>query len=84
MITRLSSKGQIVLPKNLRDALNLKSGEIFAMYGEDDTIVLRRIDLPSEEEFEKLLKWGEKYAKKYKISKKDVIKAIEDSRGTGG
>ena len=65
MITRLSSKGQIVLPKDLREALGLKSGEMFAMYGEDDTIVLRRIDLPSEEEFEKLLKWGEKYAKKY-------------------
>ena len=84
MITRLSSKGQIVLPKDLRKALNLKSGEMFAMFGEDDTIVLKRIDLPSEEEFEKLMKWGEKYAKKYKISKKDVLRAIEDSRGKGG
>lgn len=83
MITRLSSKGQIVLPKDLRKALNLKSGEMFAMYGEDDTIVLKRIDLPSEEEFEKLLKWGEKYAKKYKITKKDVLRAIEESRGKG-
>lgn len=84
MITRLSSKGQIVLPKDLREALGLKSGEMFAMFGENDTIVLKRIDIPSEEEFEKLLKWGENYAKKYKITKKDVLKAIEDSRGKGG
>ncbi len=81
MITRLSSKGQIVLPKALRETLGIKSGEIFAMFGEDDTIVLKRIELPSEEEFEKLLKWGQKYAEKFKISKEDVLKAIEDARG---
>ena len=84
MITRLSSKGQIVLPKVMRDTLGLKSGDIFAMFGEDDTIVLKKIELPSEEDFEKLLKWGQKYAKKYKISKKDVLKAIEEARGSGG
>jgi AbrB family looped-hinge helix DNA binding protein len=84
MITRLSSKGQIVLPKVLRETLDLKSGEIFAMFGEDNTIVLKKIELPSEEEFEKLLKWGQKYAKKFKISKKDVMKAVEDARGKGG
>ncbi|MEE9150743.1 MAG: AbrB/MazE/SpoVT family DNA-binding domain-containing protein [Thermoplasmata archaeon] len=84
MITRLSSKGQIVLPKALRETLGLKSGEIFAMFGEDDTIVLKKIELPSEKEFEKLLKWGQKYAKRFKISKKDVLRAIEEIRGKGG
>jgi len=42
------------------------------------------VDLPSEKEFEILLKWGQKYAKKFKISKKDVIKAIEEARHKGG
>ncbi len=84
MITRLSSKGQIVLPKALRETLGLKSGEIFAMFGEDDTIVLKKIELPSEKEFEKLLKWGQKYAKRFKISEKDVLRAIEEIRGKGG
>ena len=84
MITRLSSKGQIVLPKALRESLGIKSGEIFAMFGEDDTIVLKRLELPSEKEFEKLLKWGQKYAKKYKISKADVLKAVEEARVKGG
>ena len=84
VITRLSSKGQIVLPKALREALGLRSGEIFAMFGEEDTIVLKKIDLPSEAEFEELLKWGEKYAKKHKISKKDIIKAIQETRNKGG
>lgn len=83
MITRLSSKGQIVLPKALRETLGLKSGEIFAMFGEDDTIVLKKIELPSEQEFEKLLKWGQKFAKKYKTSRKDVLRAIEEARGRG-
>ena len=84
VITRLSSKGQIVLPKTIRETLGLRSGEIFAMFGEDDTIVLKKIELPSEKEFEKLLKWGQKHAKKYKISKRDVLKAIEEARHKGG
>ena len=84
VITRLSSKGQIVLPKALRETLGLESGDIFALFGEEDTIMLKRIDLPSEKEFEKLLVWGQKYAKKHKISRKDVLKAIEESRRKGG
>lgn len=84
LLTKLSSKGQIVLPKALREVLGLKPGEVFAMFGDDDTIVLKRIVLPSEKEFEKLLKWGEVFAKKKRISRKDVLKAVEEMREKGG
>ncbi len=84
MLTRLSSKGQIVIPKALREMLGLKSGEVFAMFGEDDTIILKRVDVPSDVEFEGLLKWGGKFAKKRGIRKKDILEAVEDERGEGG
>ncbi|MFO8109923.1 MAG: AbrB/MazE/SpoVT family DNA-binding domain-containing protein [Thermoplasmata archaeon] len=79
-LTRLSSKGQVVIPKSLRDIMGLEDGDVFAMYGEDDTIVLKRVDIPSEEEFVRLLEWGESFAKKKKITKKEVMKAIEEYR----
>ena len=80
VVTRMSSKGQIVVPKSLRDALGLDVGELFAMFGEDDTIILKRIDMPSDEEFNDILEWGEKYAKKKKITRKALEKAISEVR----
>ena len=40
MVMRLSSKGQIVLPKNIRAQLNLKSGGQFIAKVVNETIVL--------------------------------------------
>ena len=82
-ITRLSSKGQIVIPKTLRNLLNLRAGEVFAMFGEGDTIVIKKIELPSDTEFKELLNWGSDYAKKKKISRKDILKAILELREEG-
>ncbi|MFW6083478.1 MAG: AbrB/MazE/SpoVT family DNA-binding domain-containing protein [Thermoplasmatota archaeon] len=79
-LTRLSSKGQIFIPKELRDLMHLEDGELFAMYGEDDTIVLKRVELPSDSEFENLLEWGREFAEKKGITKKDVEKAISEYR----
>ena len=80
VVTRMSSKGQIVVPKSLRDALGLDVGELFAMFGEEDTIILKKIDLPSDKDFNEILEWGEKYAKKKKITKKALEKAISEVR----
>ncbi len=81
--TRMSSKGQIVVPKSLREMLGLKSGEIFAMFGENDTIILKHLETPSKDEFESLLRWGHEYAKKKGIKREDVTKAIEEIRLKG-
>jgi antitoxin PrlF len=80
VVTRMSSKGQIVVPKSLRDALGLDVGELFAMFGEEDTIILKKIDVPSKKEFDEILAWGEKYAKKKKITRKALKKAISEVR----
>ena len=45
-LTKLSSKGQIVIPKSLRTLLSLKSGEVFAVFGEGDTIILKKLSPP--------------------------------------
>jgi antitoxin PrlF len=79
-ITRLSSKGQIVIPKELRILLGFKEGELFAMYGEGDTLVLKKLEVPSKDEFEDILNQGAEISKKKKIKKKDVLKSILENR----
>lgn len=80
VLTRMSSKGQIVIPKALRELLDIKEGEVFAMFGEDDTIVLKRVSLPSGEDLEALLKWGTEHARKRGLRKGDVSRMIEEER----
>ncbi|MBI2061704.1 MAG: AbrB/MazE/SpoVT family DNA-binding domain-containing protein [Nitrospirae bacterium] len=42
-VTRLSSKGQVVVPKRLRKALNLKPGDNLVIAAENDRMILRKL-----------------------------------------
>lgn len=84
VFSKMSSKGQIVVPKSLREILGLHEGELFALFGEKDTIILKRIDVPSQNDLERILQWGHEYAKKKGIKENDVIKAITEARSEGG
>jgi len=72
-ITKLSSKGQVVVPLELRKEANLEEGDKLLVYGSKGTIVLKRIE-PSVKEFEKLVSFGRAFAKKKGIKKSDVLK----------
>ena len=54
--TRVSSKGQIVIPKDIRDNLNIKEGDMLAAVSEENFIVLKKIDPKITEEEKILLK----------------------------
>lgn len=52
--TRVSSKGQIVIPKDIRDNLNIQEGDLLAAVSEENFIILKKID-PKITEGEKIL-----------------------------
>jgi len=45
--TRMSSKGQIVIPEPIRKRLNLKAGAQFVVLGENDVVILKAITAPA-------------------------------------
>lgn len=47
---RMSSKGQVVIPQKVRDALNAKEGTVFAVLSTTDTVMLKKIQIPSKEQ----------------------------------
>ncbi len=61
---RMSSKGQIVIPQDVRTELQLDEGTVFAVVGSRDTIILKKISTPTKEE---LIKDLGVFAKKAKI-----------------
>ncbi len=81
-VTKLSSKGQIVLPQAIRKRLELIEGAQFMVLGERDMIILKRLELPAKEQVRKLMKESRAYAKRVGLKKSDLSKAIRDVRSS--
>ncbi len=78
--TRLSSKGQIVVPRRMRERLRLADGEIFLIFGTDDTLVLKRVQEPTAAEFKGIMARARKLAKARRLTTRDLEKAITEER----
>ena len=79
--TKLSSKGQVVIPEEIRNRLGLEAGAQFVVVGDRDVVILKRIQAPDMSEFDELVERARKAAKKAGLSKKDVAEAIQAARG---
>jgi AbrB family looped-hinge helix DNA binding protein len=79
--TKMSSKGQIVIPEEIRRKLGLKAGAKFVVLGEDDVVILKAIAPPSREEFDNLLKKARNQANLAGLTKKDIRNIIDEVRG---
>jgi len=81
-LVTMSSKGQIVIPKGVREQLGFGKGASFAVFGRDDTLILKKVNVPSAKEaFEKVHKWGVQFAKNKGLKEKDVEGIIHKGRG---
>ncbi|OIN94857.1 MAG: hypothetical protein AUJ48_04350 [Deltaproteobacteria bacterium CG1_02_45_11] len=79
--TKMSSKGQVVIPENIRKQLKLKAGAQFVVVGEKDVVILKSISPPSLDEFDDLIAEARKKGKQAGIKKSDISDAILKARG---
>jgi AbrB family looped-hinge helix DNA binding protein len=80
--TRMSSKGQIVIPETIRKRLNLQPGAQFIVVGEDDVVILKAIETPSIRMFDDLIQEARRQAKRSGLKRKDIVDAISKARGS--
>ena len=78
--TRLSSKGQIVIPEEIRTRMGLKPGAQFVVMGEGDVVILKSISSPSMEEFDELIARVREQARRAGLRQKDIAAAIRAVR----
>ena len=78
--TRMSSKGQVVIPENLRKALGLQVGAQFVVMGDGDTVVLKRIAIPARSELRTMISRVRSQARRSRIRPSDVGDAIRRVR----
>jgi len=78
--TKMSSKGQVVIPEDIRNKLNLQVGSQFVVVGERDVVIFKSITQPSMKEFDKLITKARKQAKKAGLKRSDIHEAIAKAR----
>jgi AbrB family looped-hinge helix DNA binding protein len=78
--TKMSSRGQIVIPEEIRNRLGLKTGDKFLVMGDKDVVILKSIANPSLEEFDDLILKVRKQAKAAGLKRYDIVEAITKSR----
>jgi AbrB family looped-hinge helix DNA binding protein len=79
--TKMSSKGQVVIPEEVRKRLNLKAGAQFVVIGENDVVILKSISPPSVHEFDELIAKARREAKVAGLKQADIQDAIAKARG---
>ena len=79
--TRMSSKGQVVIPESIRKQLDLKEGVQFLVVGEEDVVILKVVTPPDKNEFDALLKKARQQAKEAGLRQKDIASAVAKARG---
>jgi AbrB family looped-hinge helix DNA binding protein len=79
--TKMSSKGQVVIPEDIRKRLKLKAGSQFVVVGEDDVVIFKAISPPSFGEFDALIGEARRQAKEAGLKKSDITDVIAKARG---
>lgn len=78
--TQLSSKGQVVIPEEIRERLGLKPGSRFIIVAERGVVILKTIDPPSLDEFDALVARARAQARKARLKPSDVRRAVAKAR----
>ena len=79
--TRMSSKGQVVIPEEVRTRLNLRTGTQFVVVGDRDVVILKAIAPLPMDAFDDLIRQAREQARKAGLKRSDIEAAIAKVRG---
>ena len=81
-ITTVSEKGQVVIPLSVRKRLGIKPKTRFIVYGEGDTVIMKKIKMPAvNEEWKRLKTIVDKKTAEYgKISDDEINELVQKHR----
>ncbi len=80
--TKLSSRGQVVIPEEIRNRLGLEPGDQFVVVGEGNVVILKAVEPPNAKELKALLDQVQRAAKEAGVTPEDVERAIREVRAS--
>ena len=78
--TKMSSKGQVVIPEAIRKALGLEAGSEFVVVAEGDVVILKAIQPPPMSEFNDIVAEARRQARIAGMKRADVTAATKAVR----
>ncbi len=78
--TRVSSKGQVVIPEAVRKEFGIQQGTQYVVTGNEQGLLFTIVKPPPREEFDRLLRRARAQAKAAGMKPSDVRRAIREVR----
>jgi AbrB family looped-hinge helix DNA binding protein len=78
--TKMSSRGQIVIPERIRRQLRLEPGAEFVVVAKDDVLVFKQLSAPRWEQFDDLIRDARRQARAAGLTPRHVKRAIAQVR----
>lgn len=82
-LTTMSSKGQVVIPTDIRKELGLLTGVKLMVLTDGSNLLLKPIQTPKLQAFHALLRRSRHYAKQAKLTKRTLAQALDRVRHDG-
>lgn len=79
-VTSVSSKGQVVIPNDIRETMGITSGTKLVIFTDGDNLLLKPVQTPKFETFKNLIKESKKVLNKTDLKKSDIKKIIKKVR----
>lgn len=80
MIDCAQSKGQLIIPAEIRKKLSIESGDKLAVYASDDVIMLKPIRMPTVEDFMKSMNEVQAWVASVGYQESDINNLIKGAR----
>ena len=78
--TTLSSRGQVVIPEEIRMQLGLEAGAQFVVIADRDVVIFKLLEPPSLKEFATLVGRARAVAKQTGMTRADIASAVKKVR----
>jgi AbrB family looped-hinge helix DNA binding protein len=76
----MSSRGQVVIPEEIRERLGLEPGDRFVVIGEDDVVILKVLKAPRMSELSGMLREARDRAYEAGMKRSDIERAVKKAR----
>jgi len=80
--TSISSRGQVVIPEEIRKRMNLQEGTAFIVLAKGDTIVLQRLAEPPWKEFDAMVSEAQRQGHHMAFAMQSLKNAMKKIRAT--
>ncbi len=79
--TKMSSRGQVVIPEAVRKQMGLLAGVQFVVVCQDDVVMLKVIEPPSVADYKELKRRLRMQARQAGLKARDIPRAVAKARG---